>query len=186
MAVPTWALDSFDGTSYIFFLAANPKLKLVGWITAFAQLLAILTVGLVLEEDNPSSACDNSTAFKCTTLAFVICLALFCVFTCGWLTLKASRAALALKNGAPFLGIMLGLVVCESAVACMAYAIREAASAGAQKLILDSVSVLLILDLDDKVYEAMSVLLGADKLQSWLGFEKVEPLEDAKAEEEIA
>lgn len=182
MAAPTWARERLDGTSYLFFLAANPKLKLVGWVTALAQFLSLLTITTVLEEDELSHACENSAAFKCSTTAAIVCLILFVAFMGGWLTLKASRAILAVRKGALSLGITLGIVVCTSYVCTSWYAFTEAASSGAQKLILESVSVLLILDLDDKVYEAATVILGAEQLDSWLGFDKVEPFDVAKAD----
>ena len=186
MVAPAWAWDSFGGTSYLFVLAGDCRLQLVGWGTAIAQLLALSTIFLVLDEDTLGSKCDNSTLFKCSNTAVYACFGIFVLFVGAWLAADMVRCMTAFTHVDIRLALLLGIVTVAAEVSCLLYALKEASAGGAQMLILESVTTLLILDLDDKVYEAAEKILGADVLEARVGKRepsaKVSPQEDNRKE----
>ena len=172
MVAPAWAWDSFGGSAKLFVLASDARLRFVGWGTALAQLCALLTIFLVLDEDDLDAACDDSPLFKCSTTALALCMTIFVVFLCAWMAADYVRCLTAFKHGAIKLALMTAIVTLAAQISCLLFALKEASGGGAQMLILESVTTLLILDLDGKVYEAAEKILGADLLEARVGSEQ--------------
>lgn len=167
-----WVSRKFDGSAYRFLVAADWKLRLVGWICWLSQMLALMTIYFVLIGDEISDECDNSDTFKCSDGAAWLCVGILAIFLVSWLATDCSRVYACLRpgwsKGEPLLGIAVLLVTLTGGVSCIVFAVKEGAAGGAQNLVLESVTVLLILDLDEKMFEAMQVWIGSERLEGMM------------------
>jgi hypothetical protein len=115
----------------------------------------------------PASVKDDATTYFVAEIALSI-------FVSAWLAKDIIRAITCIRFGHWLMGEAIGLVTLVGFAGTIIYAVKEAsAEEGYQphKIILESVTVLLILDLDEKVYEGVQVLLGDARLESLIGKE---------------
>ena len=198
---PAWAWTTCAGSSNLFLCASSPGLKVLGILTCVVQLASITIIYLVLAEEQgsvdagsyadytydvpsppfpppgpgfpPAPARPPASVKNDATTYFVAEIALS-VFVAAWLAKDVIRAITCIRFGAWLMGLSIGIVTLVGFIGTIIYAVKEASDDGGyqpHKIILESVTVLLILDLDEKVYEGVQVFLGDARLESFIGKE---------------
>ena len=196
---PAWAWTTCAGSSYLFIEAKDCQLKGFGWATAVVQVAAIAMIYFILAEEEgglllessyeynygeappsppesppaPPSAPPPPSTIKNSEVALKVSLFILVVFVLSFLGKDYIRGATCVKAGSPLMGFTILFVMTFGCAASFVYAMKEAydddQNFSPAKVILESVSVLLVLDLDEKVYEAAEAYLGEDRLAEMIG-----------------
>lgn len=196
---PAWAWTTCAGSSYLFIEANNCRLKFFGLATAVVQVAAIAMIYFVLAEEDgglllessyeynygeappsppelppgPPTAPSPPSKIKNSEVALHVSVGILCIFVMSFLAKDYIRGVTCLQAGSVLMGGIILIVMSIGSLASVVYAIKEAydddQNFSPAKVILESVTVLLVLDLDEKVYEAAEAYLGEDRLAEMIG-----------------